>query len=61
MKRQLKFKFGKFENKPVIFEQDEITAHRQKYLLFIKKYRRQGYQVYLGLSGTLIIGLKHIF
>jgi hypothetical protein len=45
MKKQLKFKFGRFENKPVIFERDDVTAQRQKYLLFIKKYRRQGYQV----------------
>ena len=44
-KKQLKFKFGKFQDKPVVMEREDITAHRQRYLLTIKKYRRENYNV----------------
>jgi len=45
MRRQLKFKFGKFEGKPIPMDRPDIAAHRAKYLRQIKKYRKEGRQV----------------
>lgn len=46
MKKQLKFKFGRFQGKPVPMERDDIAAQRHHYLRSIKKYRREGYNIF---------------
>jgi len=45
MKRQLKFKFLKFHDKPIPFERNDISAARHKYLRAVRKYRHEDYKV----------------
>ena len=47
MRKQLKFKFGKFNGKPIPMDRPDIAADRASYLRHARRYRQEGYHVSL--------------
>lgn len=45
MRKQLKFKYKKFNGKPVPFERQDIASARHEYIRKVRYYRKLGYTV----------------